>query len=150
MGEIRIISSKEEQVNLDLKLEKIIGKKVISLNGEILGKVKSIISKNNKIEGIVIKKSKNETYIDYHMIQDLYGESILLKIDPVSRLLNKKVFDAEGKLLGVVVDINQIDNKNQFKDITVKKKSFSKKIKVAPTEIEVAQKNIILNKIHNE
>lgn len=150
MKHSKVISNRQINFDLDNKLKKIHGRKVIAANGEVVGKVKSIIGNYNKIEGILVKRNNILTFVDYIHIQDLYSKSVMLKINPISRILGMQVFDAEGKKLGRVVDFIQVDNKNEFSEIIVKKGIFNRRLTIPAKSIEVAHKNIILSTIHDE
>lgn len=70
---------------------------------------------------------------------------IILDIDPVIMLIGKEVFDDEGNKIGKVVDLDRKDYDNDYKSIIVKKHFFSKPLSIPKRDIDVIEKNIILN-----
>ena len=149
MREIKIFTPKKKEVDTTERVKSIIGKKILGKNGDVVGKVKDIITNNERIEGILVKKKWTKFFIDYEYIDDLYADSVLLLIDPAVRYLGMKVFDVEGRLIGRVVDIQQKNTTNIIENIIIKKHFFSKPIKIPIGEIEISDKNIILNTAHD-
>jgi len=146
--EIKIYNSKAKKIDLESGLKKIIGKKVLTKDGSILGKVKEIISKQDKIEGIIVK-TKRKIYIDLSYIEDLYSDSVMLKINPVEKLISMQVFDKDGVKIGKVKTVERTSTTNVLKAIYVKKNILSKIRKIPASEIDVDSKNVILNKTYS-
>ena len=70
----------------------------------------------------------------------------MLKIEPVTNLIGKQVFDAVGKRIGSVSDVKRKTKSNNYTDLIVKKAIYRKAIAVPKKDIDVAKKNIILKK----
>jgi len=122
------------------KLSKAIGKKVISANGQDLGKVKDIAYDLNKVIGIFV----DDVLIGREYIERLDTDSVILKVTPVTSLVGKMVFDKDGKKIGRVIKINRSGPQNDFVDVMVRKSPLSKTIRITKQEMEVISKNIIL------
>ena len=71
-------------------------------------------------------------------------EKVMLTIDSVLLLKGKVVFDSQGKKVGKVVDVIRPTNSNNFTDIVVKEKLWSKPKKIPKEKLAVYKKNIIL------
>jgi sporulation protein YlmC with PRC-barrel domain len=121
-------------------------KKVIGKQGGKLGRVKDILIKDHKIIGLVISKWFKKHYIGSEFIEFMTKRTIKLSIEPVILNLGKKVFDLDGKYVGKVIDIIRHPQKNEFSELVVRKRFFSKKILINKSHIEVNDKNIILKK----
>jgi len=96
-----------------------------------------------KVIGIYV----GDTLIDKVYIDKLLADSVLLKINPVTSLVKKVVFDKDGKRMGKVIQIERHNNENYLTSLVVQKHMFSKAHKIPHSDIEVVGKNIILNKI---
>lgn len=134
----------DQAIKLDDRAKMYLTKKVYTLSGNKLGTVKDILFANGKITSLLIK-GRNENIIDFKHIKPEINDRIMLSIDPISLLLGKTVFDKEGKKLGKVKSINQIDNKNEFTEMTVKRNIFTRSQIIKAAEIETLKENIILN-----
>lgn len=144
MRQIRVFTPRKEKVDLSERIKSVIGKKILGKNGEVVGKVKDIVAKDDAIEGILVRRRFTTYFLDLEYIEDLYAESVLLKIDPAVRYIGMQVFDSEGRKIGKVVDIQQKKTTNAIESIIVKRHVFAKQKEVAVSDIEVSQKNIIL------
>ena len=134
----------DQKITLDDKATMYLNKKVYTAAGNKLGTIKDVLFARGKITSVLIK-GKNENIIDFKYLKPNINEKIMISIDPISLLLGKVVFDKEGKKLGKVKHVEQIENKNQFTAIMVKKYIFTKPQKIIATEIETVKENIILN-----
>jgi sporulation protein YlmC with PRC-barrel domain len=141
---VTIISPKKEPVTTIQGVTKILGRKVLSKTGDVVGKVVDIVPKGKEIAGIVCKKRLKKTFIDIQYVADLYTNSVMLNIDPATRYEGMQVFNADGEKLGKVIEVNRTTATNAYKSLTVKKNMFTKKNKIAADKVESAHKNIIL------
>jgi sporulation protein YlmC with PRC-barrel domain len=144
MRQIRIFTPKKEKVDLSERIKEVIGKKILGKNGEVIGRVKDIVASDDAIEGILVRRKFTTLFIDLEYVDDLHGESVLLKIDPAIRYIGMHVFDSEGRKIGKVTDIVQKQKTNIIESIIVKKYFFSKPLEISVIDIDVSQKNIIL------
>jgi ribosomal 30S subunit maturation factor RimM len=141
---ITIISPKKEPVATIQGVTKILGRKVLSKTGDVVGKIVEIVPEGKEISGIVSKKGFKKTFIDMQYIADLYTNSIMLNIDPATRYEGMQVFDATGKKLGKVVEVHRTTATNSYNALYIKKNMFSKRKKMDSAKVESAHKNIIL------
>lgn len=141
--EISIISQNIKTLKETNKLSSYIGKRVYSKSGEYVGKLKEFVTYNNEFAGMLVY-GKNDLFVDKEFFSLNSEDSIVLLIDPITILLGKKVFDADGRDLGKVVGVDRNSNLNNFKYLEIRKGSFAKPVKVSKVEISVMKKNIIL------
>lgn len=144
---LKIISTKKSDISKLEKLKSYIGKKVISKSGDKVGEVQDIVFSGPKIEGIIVSRKLSKIFVDLEYISMSKG-NIMLLVDPVIMLKGKLVFDADGKKLGKVFKVNRNSNANNFESLSVKKRIYSKVIKVPKEDIDTAKKNIILKKVY--
>lgn len=144
MAQTIVLSSRKTDINLEQTVLNLKGKRVLGKNGEVIGKVKDIVISDNKIEGILAKNHGKKIFIELQYIDQLFNDSVMLKIDPVTRFLGMKVFDAEGRNLGKVVDFTRIGKSNAIQKIIVKKGIIGKQKSIPASHIETSKKNIIL------
>jgi sporulation protein YlmC with PRC-barrel domain len=141
MKNLNIISTKN--ISASFKLKDMLNKKILALNGEVVGKVKDIAFDAQKVYGIYV----NDMLIDMTYIDQFKEECIVLKINPITNLKGKIVFDKDGKKLGIITEVIRTNNENSFVSVNVKKYFFSKTINIPKSDMAVIDKNIILNKI---
>ena len=140
----KIISNKLKKIGHLKKFSSYIGKKVYSKSGEYIGKVYDLLFRDSCFLGIMV--DKRDIFIGKEFFRGESDNAIMLKIEPVTSLVGKQVFDAVGKKLGRVSDIKRKSNSNNYTDLWVKKSIYRKSFTVPKKDIEVAKKNIILKK----
>ncbi len=147
MDRIEILSSKG--IPKHYRLSSVIGKKVIAYSGEVVGKVKEMAYDMNRVVGIYVKGRTGfgKLLIGMEYIDQFHEDSVTLKINPVSTLYKKVVFDKDGKKVGRVKKIVRTSTANNFKEIIVKRGLFKKAVHIPRENMEVIAKNIILNKL---
>lgn|SRR3989338_4124563 len=148
MHETRQISTRKIELNDQSGLKHFLSKKVLSKDGDEIGRIKDIIFDEHEIVGILVRKGFTDLFIDLSYVEKLFAQSIILKINPVTRYIGMKVYDADGKFLGKVRDIVRKTNTNKIDAIIIKRGLFLKYLEVPVIEIEVEKKNIILNKAY--
>jgi len=143
---MHILSTKD--ISAHHKLSTVVGKKVIAENGEIVGKVKDVAFYMNKIVGLYVKSSGIDmVLIDVAYVDQFDADAVTLKVNPVTSLVGKIVFDKDGKMIGKVVQMIRKTNSNDFSEVIVKKNALSKSIRIPKTMMDVIDKNIILKKV---
>lgn len=144
---VEIISQTDKNI---LKFESIkdyLGKKVVSKSGKTIGSVMDVLFTDKGIKGVIVYKLFTSFYVDKAFFNTVDNKA-MLSIDPVPLLKGKQVFDLDGKKLGKVVKVNRKNNNNDFESLTVRKRFFSKSIRIPKSEIDVMKNNIILNKAY--
>lgn len=126
-----------------------LGKKVYSTSGDHVGRVHDVVLKNNALAGLLVV-GKKLLFIDYEYCTSGAVDGIVLKIDPVTMLKGKIVFDSQGRKLGKVKSIERENNKNYCSKLVVRKGLFSRPRLIPYDEVEVSKKNIILSRAYDE
>ncbi len=114
------ITKNEKQFEESLDLREIIGVKVISKSGIIIGKVKKIKldSEKMKVMGVVVKRSHfSKVYFGEDYFRRLSNEAIMLNIDPYFLIIGKEIVSSEGKKIGKVVSIKRKRSTNEITSI---------------------------------
>lgn len=124
-------------------------KKVYSTSGDYVGRVYDIVLYEYQLLGLLVRGRKR-LFIDINYCTASAVDSIILKVDPVTMLKGKIVFDSRGKRIGKVVAIERKNVKNECENLIVKKNMFKKPVQVPFADIEVSKKNIILSKVFKE
>ena len=93
-----------------------------------------------KTEKIIIAKVDNPD-------EPQYAETTKVQLEQA--LKGKFVFDADGRNLGKISSVHRKANANNFYEISIKRKFYSKEQKIPRKEIAVMKKNVILNKSYD-
>src|SRR3989344_9340263 len=148
---IEFISEKSVDLDYLIAIEKLIGKRVLSKNGLVVGRIKSIkINKNNKVEGVVVSPGlfRKKIYISSLYFDRLTSESIILSIDPSIFNRGKRVLNNDGNYLGKIKDVNRKENTNQVDSISVKR-FLRKEIIIPGSQVKSVGQSIILKSTYN-
>ena len=144
---IDVISAKVDNLSGLVSTKSYFGKKVVSKSGITLGKVTDVVLKNTVLQGVLLN-GKYKLFVDKDYFSSDLGEAIMLSIDPVIMMKGKLVFDAQGRKLGKVIDLDKNSNANTFNALIVKKSIFKKAFLIPKEEIVASKGNIILNKMY--
>ena len=139
-----IISNRFKKVENQKKFSSYIGKTVYSKSGEYVGKIVDLLFKNDRFSGIIV--DRKNVFIGKEFFGSESEKAIMLKIEPITNLIGKKVFDTVGKKVGNVSDIKRKANSNNYTNLMVKKAIYRKAFAVPKKDINIAKKNIILKK----
>jgi len=145
---IEVISKSGNDLTKEPNITKLLGKKVLTKSGFILGNVKEVLfdQKSYSIDGIVAQKYplfSKKIYIGKEYFQSISEKAVILSIEPAILFIGKKVVDSEGKVLGKAKEIIRQDNSNSVKEIVVKK-FLRKSIRIKPSDVKLWGKSIIL------
>ena len=130
-----------------VKLSTLLGKKVFTDKGYCIGRVRDLAFTSTKVIGVYVRSGLKKMLIGSEYIESFEADSIILKVTPISLLKGKLVFDKDGRNLGKVVDISRQSSSNEFSDVLVKRNIFRKPVRISRQDMEVIDKNIILNKV---
>ena len=121
-----------------------IGKRVYSTSGDYVGRVVDLSLYEDAYVGLIVR-GRQLLYIDKEYCEPENVDTIILKIDPITLLKGKIVFDSAGKRLGRVTGFERSGVRNACDTILVKKNIFKKPVSVPYSAVETSKKNIILN-----
>ncbi len=144
-----LLSKSVTKLDHTLSVRDYLHKKVYSTSGDYVGKIYDLVLYENQLMGLLVHGRKR-LFIDINYCTASAVDSIILKIDPVTMLKGKIVFDSRGKRIGKVSAIERKSVKNECENLLVKKNMFKKPVPIPFTDIEVSKKNIILSKVYKE
>ncbi len=142
------IIQKDKKFADTLSVAKIIGKRVISPSGFIVGKVLEVRIDNKKysIEGIFVRNNiHGKIYFGMSYFKSISTDAVFLLIEPSILLKQKKVLAHDGKFIGKVKTVSRVDETNDVRVLEVKK-IFRKPFFIKPRDIDSYGKSIILKK----
>ncbi|MBM9501108.1 hypothetical protein JWG44_12680 [Leptospira sp. 201903071] len=141
-----LFADKEKEFKNSKSFWTSLGKNVLSKSGENSGRLIDVRILSGNLSGIVVLKGFRKIYFSKEYLKSDSKERILLKIDPPSNLLGKRVYDKNARLLGSVVSIQVSPGSSKLIRFWVRKFPFSPKIEFYPEDIETSIKNVLLKK----
>ena len=141
-SKIQIVSSRTKKLEGTNSFSSYIGKQVYSKSGEMIGVVKDIIMKNDIMLGVIVHK----VFIGKEFFKSYTADAIMLKIDPVTNLIGKHVYDSAGDRVGKVVELKRKGTGNSFNELRVKRNIYTRSIFINKKDIQIAKKNVILKR----
>lgn len=142
---IEVVSSKTKKLEKTKNFCSYINKKVYSKKGMFVGKVSDVIMKDYLMVGVLVNANK-KIFIGKEFFKSDSESAIMLKIDPVTEIIGKTVYDSTGKRLGKVVGLKRKGTGNSYSELLVKKAIYSRSFSISKKEVEIAKKSVILNK----
>jgi sporulation protein YlmC with PRC-barrel domain len=130
-----------------LDSKKVLGKKVLSKSGRILGNITDIQihPKTLKILGVTVRNLLSKYYFGNSYFGRITQDSIILNIDPSIFVKGKSVFTYDGKLVGKVAIVIRKGNTNDIKEIVIKS-LFKKDLIIPSSAIHFVNKSVTLDK----
>ncbi|MBN2422161.1 PRC-barrel domain-containing protein [Candidatus Woesearchaeota archaeon] len=142
------IRKKSMPMNKTVNMNKVLGKKVLSKDGQDIGKVGAVHvdPKTMTLQGITIDKGIFETndYIGRNYIENLSNSGAVLNITPIKEFLGLEVFDSKAKKIGKVKEIRRTGDTNQLLSIVVDRGLTSEDLIVTENEIKEIGDNVML------
>lgn len=130
-----------------MELSDLVGRKVLTKDGQNIGKVKSvhIHPKELTMEGIVIDPGFFDAYqfIGAGYIGSITDEGVVLNIHPVTEYVGVTVFDYTGKEIGKVKEVYRSKQTNTLLSMLVSR-SGQEDVIIRADYIAAAGKNIVL------
>lgn len=144
------IKHKSKAVKETLVAGDLINNKVYSNDGIYLGRVRDLHINPDKfsIEGIHIGKGlfSRYAYIGRDYIGKMSRKGVVLSITPLTELVNKKVLDSNGKVVGRVRVIYRNKKTNTLRSMVVERGVFKKNLLVNRNMISDIGEKIVLKK----
>jgi sporulation protein YlmC with PRC-barrel domain len=142
---VDLISRKLSNLDRTENVLSYVGKRVYSKKGDFFGIVYDVILKKGVMIGILVK-GKRRSFIGKEFFGSQSKEGIVLKIEPVTIIIGKPVYDSEGKRIGKVVGLNRKSCTNAYSDIMVKRSMLRRAFSIPKKDIEMAKKSVLLKK----
>ena len=135
-----------------INLKKLIGKKVISKGGVIIGKVCQIRINpyHLNLEGILIKRGflRKPIYLGRSYFSHLSLDAIILNEELSLFIKGKYVFTSEGERVGKVSKVVRKGNSNELQNLVIKS-LFTREISIPNSEIKHIGKSVVLKSGYN-
>ena len=146
MAEVNIIQKNDVLISKTVNFKKLLGARVLSTDGLVVGRVKEIRidSKSMDLQGIVVSRGIffQPLYIGRSYFEKVSNDAAILNIDPFVLLKGRNVITLDGKKIGKVNVITRSDDSNDIKSIIVR--SLFKEFNVPADSIKLIGKSIIL------
>lgn len=142
----------ERSLDKTINLKKLIGKRVLSKGGKIIGKILEIrispISLN--IEGILVRRNihKKSMYIGRSYFSRLSQEAVILNIEVSVLIKDKQVIDSKGKIIGKVKEVVRKGTRNDIKGVYVRS-LFRRKFFIPESKIAYVNQSVVLKSKYN-
>ncbi|TGK29714.1 hypothetical protein EHQ05_01750 [Leptospira yasudae] len=143
-----VFADKEKELKDSKSFWACLGRNVISKSGENSGRLIDLRFLSGNLSGIIVLKGFRRVYFSREHLKSDSKERLLLKIDPPSNLLGKRVYDKNARFLGSVSSVQVAPGTVKLIRFWVRKFPFSPKTEFYPEDIETSVKNIILKKDH--
>jgi len=152
MVDFHHVINREKPLDNTINLKELVGKRVISSGGKIIGKVSEVrIDPHTlKLEGIIVSQGfmSKPLYIGKGYFKTLSIESIVLNVELSLFLKDKMVLQSNGKPIGKVSRVVRVGQTNNVKEIIVNK-IFRKPIIIPFSAIKLTGNSIILKPGYN-
>jgi len=116
------VTRREPNLDKWINIKKLIGKRVLSKGGTIVGYISEIRINSNtlELEGIVIKKNfKKPIYIGKSYFSHLSNRAVILNMEPSILFVGKKVITIDGRIIGKVKKVNRKGTTNEVESFVV-------------------------------
>jgi sporulation protein YlmC with PRC-barrel domain len=116
------VTRKETDINSSVNVRKLIGKRVLSKGGTIVGRISEVrLNKDDmELEGIVVEHEENQIFIGKSYFSTLSSESVILNVELSILLIGKKVITLDGRVLGKVIIVNRKGSSNEIENLIVR------------------------------
>lgn len=152
------VTEKQHDLGRDVPAGDIVGKRVLSRNGYVVGRVSDIVigPSSLKLEGIVVSRGlrglwgllKKPLILGREYFQSIKTEAILLNIEPSVLLEGKRVITYDGEVLGRVSEVVRHGKTNAIKDIIVKP-FLKRQLHIPLSAIHMINKSIVLKQAYH-
>ena len=126
------------------------GTKVLSKGGEKIGTVKAVHVSPRLLlfEGVEIDTGFIDVdhFISKEYIKRMSEDGVVLKIDPLTKIVGKKVFDARGKKIGKVKDVKRAAKTNKLVSLNVDRGVAKDDLVIANKMVDQIGENVMLKK----
>ncbi|MDO8467486.1 MAG: PRC-barrel domain-containing protein [Nanoarchaeota archaeon] len=146
------IIRKELELDKTINLKELIGKKILSFGGKVIGKISQIrINPTNlNLEGILIKRDifGKPLYIGKSYFSHLSHDAVILNIEISLLIKGKNVITSGGKIIGKVTEVVRKGSTNDIKVLMVRS-FFSRRFLIPASAIKYIGKSVILKPNYN-
>lgn len=144
------ITKKEAELEKTVNVKKLIGKKVLSEGGTIVGSICEIRLDPNgfDFEGIVVSSNVGNLYVGKSYFSTISDYSIILNTELSPLVKGRKVLTIDGKVLGKVRKVNRKGTSNEIDSLLVS--SFWKKYLLPVSIIKQIASAVLIKSKYDE
>lgn len=148
--EYKNVTRKEVEVEKTVNVKKLIGKRVLSDGGAIVGSVSEIRLNPNgfDLEGIVVHTSVGALYVGKSYFSTISDYSVILNTELSLLVKGRKVLTIDGKTLGSVIEVNRKGNTNEIESLLVG--SFWKKYLIPVSVVKQIASSVLIKAKYND
>lgn len=141
---------KEAEIEKTVNVKKLIGKKVLSEGGTIVGSISEVRLNPNgfDFEGIVVSSSVGSLYIGKSYFSTISDYSVILNTELSLLVKGRKVLTVDGKVLGKVRQVNRKGTTNEIESLLVG--SFWKKYLLPVSIVKQIASSVLIKPKYNE
>lgn len=147
----RTVTKKEASIEDTINLRRLIGKRVLSEGGAIVGRISEVRvdPEGFELEGVVVSRGfESPIYIGKSYFAKLSNYSVILNTE-LSVLLNgRKVLTTDGKVIGKIIEINRKGTTNDIESILVGR--WWKKYLIPVSDIKQIGNSVLIKTRHDE
>ena len=143
--------SRKKVINPTINIMNLVGKKVISKGGSIVGPICEVrVNKHNlELEGIVVnRRSQNSIYIGKSYFSNLSDSALILNTELSILIKGKKVLTLDGKVLGKVRNVKRKKFTNEIESLFVT--SLWRKYLILPNKIKQIKSSVLVRYKYND
>ncbi|MFH0978679.1 MAG: PRC-barrel domain-containing protein [Candidatus Woesearchaeota archaeon] len=149
---MEVFVEKASAVDETLRIQDILGKRVLTKSGAVLGRVKAVHFNKKKyyVEGIVVRKFfKEDKYICITYVNVMTPQAVILSIEPATLFEGCTVVSHDGKKVGTAIKVHRVSETNRVASLTVSRGWF-RTMEVRHADIEHLGTSIILSKTYEQ
>ena len=147
------IRKTEKNFGETISMKKMMGKRVLSHHGKVIGSISQIRLHPRilKVEGIIVRQGifKRPLYIGHSYISKFSEESIVLNIEPSVLVKNRQVITHDGESIGRVKQVVRKGLTNDVKELIVKGNLLHKRISIPIDSIASIGNSVMLKANYN-
>ncbi len=148
------ITQMNKEYDSGVRMQKIIGKKVLASNGKDLGTIMEIRldSQTLNLDGIEMDRGffGTDTFIGRKYISSLSRDGAVLNMNPVTDYKGLKVFDSSGKSVGIVKEVRTDGATNDISALVVGTGLLSNDVVFSKSDVKDVGESIMLNVLVDE
>lgn len=150
MAEYQYVTRKEADLDKTVNIRGLIGKRVLSEGGAIVGTIAEIrLDKEGfELEGIIVSTRVGLIYVGKSYFSKISDYSVILNTELSVLIKGRNVLTIDGKILGKVKEVNRKGKTNEIESIIVS--SWWKKYLIEVSEIKQIASSVLIKAKYDE
>lgn len=144
------VTRKEAQIEKTINIKRLIGKRVLSDGGAIVGSISEIRLNPNgfDLEGIVVSSAVGAIYVGKSYFSTISDYSVILNTELSLLVKGRKVLTIDGKTLGSVKKVNRKGTTNEIESLLVG--NFWKKYLIPVSSVKQIASSVLIKAKYND